>query len=175
MNLKSLLLATLVTSSTSVSAQLLNATGAPFPGINNTGLSTEGLVTVVTVVGRFLTYCAEPTVLKWGKNVYSVTAPTTLTIDDCPCTITTTRCLGPDCYYKGPGPHAMTPKGDTPVAPTGGLGVDGVDLNTRIAAGSVAASASAKGVVVSGARRSVGSQSMVLGVVGMVVGALVGV
>ncbi|KAK0627119.1 hypothetical protein B0T14DRAFT_127926 [Immersiella caudata] len=175
MNFKSLLLTSHLTASTTVSAQQLNATGAPLPGTNVTGLSTEGIVTVVTVVGRFLTYCAEPTVLKWGKNAYSVTAPTTLTIDDCPCTIATTRCLGPDCYYKEPGPHAMTPKDDTPPVPTASPGLDAVNLKTKIAAGSAAANASAKSVVLSGSGSSLGRRNVVLGVaVGMMIGGLVG-
>lgn len=93
-------LATLLTAATTLAAgagtvaaqaqqQQPDATGAPLPGLNWTGVSTEGIVTVVTVVDRFLTYCAESTVFAWGPKVYSVTAPATLTITDCPCTITT--------------------------------------------------------------------------------------
>jgi len=91
MNLRTLLASALAAV---VSAQQQpNATGAPLPGTNVTGLSTEGIATVVTVVGRFLTFVAEPTVFAWGPNTYSVTAPTTLTITDCPCTITTVSLL----------------------------------------------------------------------------------
>jgi hypothetical protein len=69
----------------------------------------------------------------------------------------------------------MTIKGDAPPVPTVSPGVDGVGLKTKIAAGSVAASASAKGVVVSGSGSSLGSRNVVLGVViGVVVVGLVG-
>lgn len=80
------------------------ATGAPLPGINTTGLSTEGIATVVTVVDRFLTFIPEPTELTWfpgagtkrGIGVtYRVTAAGTVTVTDCPCTITTVCFLSP--------------------------------------------------------------------------------
>lgn len=46
-------------------------------------------VTVVTeVVGQYTTYCPEATRITHGTKTYTVTAPTTLTITDCPCTIT---------------------------------------------------------------------------------------
>ncbi|KAK0643590.1 hypothetical protein B0T16DRAFT_459718 [Cercophora newfieldiana] len=175
MNLKTLtlLLTTSVYPFASAQGQPLNVTGAPLPGTNVTGLSTEGVVTVVTVVGRFLTFCAEPTVFRWGEKVYDVKGPTTLTIEDCPCTITTTRCLGPDCYYKGPGQHATMPKGDGAPAPTANLSLDASpDLKTKVAAGPgpASASASAKGVVVSGAGMRAEGAKLVLGAV---IGALV--
>jgi hypothetical protein len=45
--------------------------------------------TVVTeVVDVYVTYCPEPTEITHGDKTYTVTAPTTLTITDCPCTIT---------------------------------------------------------------------------------------
>ncbi|KAK1759425.1 hypothetical protein QBC47DRAFT_371903 [Echria macrotheca] len=63
--------------------------GAPFPGVNTTGLSTEGVTSVVSVVSRFLTYCAAPTRFVFGTGVYEVSQPGTVTVTDCPCTITT--------------------------------------------------------------------------------------
>lgn len=73
----------------------VNATGAPLPGLNATGISPEGLTTVVTVVDRFLTYCPEPTVFVWAGRTYSVDAPATVTISDCEggCTIATVSCV----------------------------------------------------------------------------------
>ncbi|KAK0751120.1 hypothetical protein B0T18DRAFT_456473 [Schizothecium vesticola] len=78
--------------------------GAPLPGTNATDLATKGLVTVVTVVPSFRTFIPSPTVVVHGGRTWTVAAaPATLTISEgCPCAVTTTRCLGPDCYYKGP-------------------------------------------------------------------------
>ncbi|OAQ61892.1 mmc protein [Pochonia chlamydosporia 170] len=46
-------------------------------------------VTVVTeVVDQYTTYCPGPTQITHGTKTYTVTAPTTLTITDCPCTVT---------------------------------------------------------------------------------------
>ncbi|KYK59225.1 hypothetical protein DCS_00355 [Drechmeria coniospora] len=45
--------------------------------------------TVVTrVVDKYETYCPEPTTVCIGTKTYTVTKATTLTITDCPCTIT---------------------------------------------------------------------------------------
>ncbi|KAL7948867.1 hypothetical protein V8C42DRAFT_231242 [Trichoderma barbatum] len=46
-------------------------------------------VTVVTeVVDQYVTYCPYATQITHGTKTYTVTEPTTLTISDCPCTIT---------------------------------------------------------------------------------------
>ncbi|RFU72315.1 hypothetical protein TARUN_9947 [Trichoderma arundinaceum] len=46
-------------------------------------------VTVVTeVVDTYTTYCPYATQITHGSKTYTVTEPTTLTITDCPCTIT---------------------------------------------------------------------------------------
>ncbi|KKP03313.1 hypothetical protein THAR02_04564 [Trichoderma harzianum] len=46
-------------------------------------------VTVVTdVVDQYVTYCPYATQITHGSKTYTVTEPTTLTITDCPCTIT---------------------------------------------------------------------------------------
>ncbi|KAK5660238.1 hypothetical protein OQA88_12772 [Cercophora sp. LCS_1] len=107
-----------------------NATGAPLPGLNLTGISTEGITTVVTVVDRFLTYCPEPTVFVWAGRTYSVDAPATVTISDCPsgCTIAT------DCYYKGP---TLVPQADSNgayVIKNGSIGDGEGPPNARVAA-----------------------------------------
>jgi len=49
----------------------------------------HGNVTVVTeVVESYVTYCPGPTEITHGGTTYTVTEATTLTITDCPCTIT---------------------------------------------------------------------------------------
>ncbi|KAJ6787959.1 hypothetical protein PWT90_10384 [Aphanocladium album] len=46
-------------------------------------------VTVTTeVVDVYTTYCPEATQITHGTKTWTVTAPTTLTISECPCTIT---------------------------------------------------------------------------------------
>lgn len=39
------------------------------------------------VVTAYTTYCPEATKITYGANTYTVTKPTTLTISDCPCTV----------------------------------------------------------------------------------------
>lgn len=47
-----------------------------------------GNVTYTTeVVTAYTTYCPEPTTLTHGDKTYTITEATTLTITDCPCTI----------------------------------------------------------------------------------------
>jgi len=46
-------------------------------------------VTVVTeVVEVYTTYCPGPTEITYGSSTYTITEATTLTITDCPCTVT---------------------------------------------------------------------------------------
>ena len=48
-----------------------------------------GNVTVITeVVDQYTTYCPEPTEITHGDKTYTVTEPGTITITDCPCTVT---------------------------------------------------------------------------------------
>lgn len=52
--------------------------------------------TVVTeVVTAYTTYCPEPTEITQNGKTYTVTEATTLTITDCPCTITHTSSAAP--------------------------------------------------------------------------------
>lgn len=72
-------------------------------------------VTVVTeVVDTYTTYCPFATQITHGSKTYTVTEPTTLTITDCPCTITrpVTTVSSVVCNTCG----AAAPTG----APTGG-------------------------------------------------------
>jgi len=54
---------------------------AGYGGYSNASYVTE-------VVTAYTTYCPEPTVITHNNVTYTVTAATTLTITDCPCTIT---------------------------------------------------------------------------------------
>lgn len=52
-------------------------------------VSANKNATVVTeVVDVYTTYCPGPTQITHGSKTYTVTEPTTLTITDCPCTVT---------------------------------------------------------------------------------------
>ena len=51
--------------------------------------STLPLAVVTQVVSSYVTYCPEATQLVQGNKTYTVTSATTLTITNCPCTITT--------------------------------------------------------------------------------------
>ncbi|KAI2625887.1 hypothetical protein GGR54DRAFT_520908 [Hypoxylon sp. NC1633] len=53
---------------------------ANYPAGNATQYTTE-------VVTSYETYCPGPTQITYGTNTYTVTEATTLTITDCPCTI----------------------------------------------------------------------------------------
>ncbi|TQS33243.1 hypothetical protein Golomagni_06419 [Golovinomyces magnicellulatus] len=53
------------------------------------GAAANSNVTVTTeVVDVYTTYCPGPTQITHGSKTYTVTEATTLTITDCPCTIT---------------------------------------------------------------------------------------
>ncbi|CAI4060634.1 hypothetical protein SKDZ_05G2300 [Saccharomyces kudriavzevii ZP591] len=64
------------------------ATPAPEPSsavppfYNSTATTTQ-----YEVVSEFTTYCPEPTTFVTNNATYTVTAPTTLTVTNCPCTI----------------------------------------------------------------------------------------
>jgi hypothetical protein len=51
----------------------------------------NGTITTTKVVSKYTTWCPEPTTVCIGTKTYTVTKPTTLTITDCPCTITEVR------------------------------------------------------------------------------------
>ncbi|KAG8626415.1 hypothetical protein KVT40_005360 [Elsinoe batatas] len=53
-----------------------------------TSSPAEHATTTTVIVSSFTTYCPEPTTISWGTKTYTVTSATTLTITDCPCTIT---------------------------------------------------------------------------------------
>ncbi|KAG5927752.1 hypothetical protein E4U42_001839 [Claviceps africana] len=55
----------------------------------------SGVVYTTEVVTAITTYCPGPTVLPIGNKTYTITAATTLTITDCPCTIHKPQPTGP--------------------------------------------------------------------------------
>lgn len=72
------------------------------PGTNETTPSASPVVepspyespvldyTTTEVVTSYETYCPGPTTITEGSSTYTVTEATTLTITDCPCTLTHT-------------------------------------------------------------------------------------
>ncbi|KAL3233691.1 hypothetical protein RNJ44_03731 [Nakaseomyces bracarensis] len=72
----------------------ITTTPLPPPVVNNDTLIPQSTfwVTDVEVVTAYTTYCPEPTEIIHGNKTITVTAPTTLTVTDCPCTLTETRC-----------------------------------------------------------------------------------
>ncbi|KAI1439206.1 hypothetical protein GGR50DRAFT_690555 [Xylaria sp. CBS 124048] len=76
----SLVVSSPVVSSPVVSSPVVSAT---FPV-----LAAAANVSFVThVVSSYETYCPGPTQITYGANTYTVTEATTLTITDCPCTV----------------------------------------------------------------------------------------
>ncbi|KZZ89140.1 hypothetical protein AAL_07788 [Moelleriella libera RCEF 2490] len=75
--------------------------------------------TVVTeVVSSYVTYCPGPTQITHGTKTYTVTKPTTLTITDCPCTITKPVVVTSSVVCKNcPPPHSQSnyPNATTPI------------------------------------------------------------
>ncbi|KAH8169200.1 hypothetical protein LIA77_11326 [Sarocladium implicatum] len=86
-------------------------------------------VTYVTeTVDSYVTYCPLPTEIVHGDKTITVTEPGTITITDCPCTVTKpvveeTHSVCYDCPEKPEAPPA--PPAETPVVPppagTGGV------------------------------------------------------
>jgi hypothetical protein len=86
--------------------------------------------TVVTeVVSSYVTYCPGPTEITHGENTYTVTEATTLTITDCPCTITkpvttTSAVVCHTCVPEAPSqPPVLPPHQNTTVVPPPASGV----------------------------------------------------
>merc|ERR1712000_223842 len=76
---------------------------------NGTQYTTE-------VVAAYTTYCPAPTTLTYQDKTYTITEATTLTVTDCPCTVTKSH-TGP--APTGPAPVKPTGEAPVPVAPTG--------------------------------------------------------
>lgn len=84
----------------------------------------KGNVTYVTeVVDTYVTYCPEPTELTLGGKTYTITEATTITIENCGCTvtkpvITTSAVVCHDCPEPAKPTHYAPPaNGTVPVTP----------------------------------------------------------
>ncbi|KAK0614249.1 hypothetical protein B0T14DRAFT_570204 [Immersiella caudata] len=98
------------------SAVAVLAVAAGVNAFKNVTYTTE-VVTAVT------TYCPEPTEITYGGTTYTITEATTLTISDCPCTISKPVTVIPEviCHTCGPPakPTWAPAKNYTQPAPTG--------------------------------------------------------
>jgi hypothetical protein len=94
------------------------------------GAQAHSNVTYTTeIVSSYVTYCPEPTKITHGGVTYTVTKPTTLTITNCPCTVTkpiltTTISKCHDCVKPTSAPYnnattAVVPPVTSTVLPTG--------------------------------------------------------
>ncbi|KAL1861416.1 hypothetical protein Daus18300_008947 [Diaporthe australafricana] len=63
--------------------------GGPIVSTSAAPNATRSMTMMTQVVMSYTTYCPSPTSLVVNSKTYTVTQPTTLTITDCPCTITT--------------------------------------------------------------------------------------
>ncbi|KXH48692.1 mmc protein [Colletotrichum nymphaeae SA-01] len=63
----------------SAAALVLAATGA---------MANKNVTYVTEVVSAYTTYCPGPTVISHADKTYTISKATTLTITDCPCTVT---------------------------------------------------------------------------------------
>jgi len=101
----------------SVAAVIAAAAGASAAAAGNVTYVTE-------VVDVYTTYCPAATEITQGGKTYTVTKPTTLTITDCPCTITkpvitTSAVVCKDCAKPSIKGNNST---FIPVVPTGSSG-----------------------------------------------------
>ena len=84
----------------------------------NVTASATGIVYTTEVVSKFTTYCPFATSVTMGNQTYTVSSATTLTITDCPCTITK-----PATASATAGP--ITASSGIVVASTGGIPANG--------------------------------------------------
>ncbi len=88
--------------------------GYGYPAVNSTSAvysatPTPSDVYETTVVTQLTTVCPTPTEVTYGGKTYTVTESTTLTITDCPCTISYP-------VKPTPAPPAYTPSAPAPVS-----------------------------------------------------------
>ncbi|OTA70237.1 hypothetical protein K449DRAFT_393247 [Hypoxylon sp. EC38] len=84
---------------------------ASYPAANATQYTTE-------VVTSYETYCPGPTQITYGTNTYTVTEATTLTITDCPCTISKPVYTTSSVSCATCAPSAPSVPSSAPVYPT---------------------------------------------------------
>ncbi|KAF5131168.1 Clock-controlled protein 6 [Metarhizium anisopliae] len=104
------------------------ASASAIAGVHNNSTATGHIVYTTEVVTALTTYCPAPTTLTHGDKTYTITSATTLTITDCPCTIS--KPVQPTAVPTAPagvsttaavvpsGPGATTAAPSKPVSPT---------------------------------------------------------
>ena len=106
--------------STAVSALAAASSVSAYAYTNGTEFTTTEVVTSYT------TFCPSPTEIVEGGKTYTVTEATTLTITDCPCTLTHTYPAVPTTNVAVPIGTAPVPIGTAPagtgVIPSGSYG-----------------------------------------------------
>lgn len=115
---------------------------APPPPVKNT-TSTLPPVWHTTTVSEYTTYCPSPTVISHGNHTWTVTSATTLTISECPCTISysttppwsASKAAGASTGTKSP---TKTPVGPTAVT-TGPVQAIGAAQRFEAGAGAIVA------------------------------------
>lgn len=93
-----------------VAALVASVNAYAYPAYNTTSSVPEPVYTT-KVVTELTTVCPEPTEITYGTKTYTVTEATTLTISDCPCTVT--EPVEPTSYPTKP----VEPPVYTPPAP----------------------------------------------------------
>ena len=105
----------------------------------NGGGMKNGTVTTTVVVDSYTTYCPAATMITQGKQTYTVTAPGTVTITNCPCTVVTTVPAMPVSMSSAvvvPPPATMSP-------PVASMSVPAKTMSMATATGPVQVSATA--------------------------------
>ncbi|SMR53535.1 unnamed protein product [Zymoseptoria tritici ST99CH_1A5] len=101
-------------------APVYNATesAAPTHASSAPAYVSSAPVYTTEVVSSYETYCPGPTTLTYASQVYTVTEATTLTITNCPCTVTKPVYTAPAVETHPAGPAAPPAAGEThPAAP----------------------------------------------------------
>ncbi|KAI1662664.1 hypothetical protein F4813DRAFT_384247 [Daldinia decipiens] len=95
----------------------------PVPVSYPAGNATSATQYTTEVVTSYETYCPGPTQITYGTKTYTVTEPTTLTITDCPCTVskpilTTSSVACATCAPGTTGPAPPTYPTSVPAPPS---------------------------------------------------------
>ncbi|KAJ6783519.1 hypothetical protein PWT90_02050 [Aphanocladium album] len=80
---------------------------------HNNATSTGEVVWTTEIVTAYTTYCPAPTTVVVNNKTHTVTEATTLTITDCPCTISKPHTGGPKPTGTG-----VVPTGNKPTGPS---------------------------------------------------------
>lgn len=91
---------------------------AAFAGLaaaNNATATTGSVVWTTEIVTAYTTYCPAPTTVVVNNKTHTVTKATTLTITDCPCTIS--KPVTVPCETPAPGTAKPTGTGNKPTPP----------------------------------------------------------